>query len=258
VKPDSPQPDASPAWARFYNEVGGRFAVSVAPRIRELYERTETGQSNRSLLDVCCGTGQLARHFLDNGYRVTGIDLSEAMLHYARANAGDHLRRGRAKFICADASEFRLDREFGLATSTFDALNLLQSVDALRRCFRCVASAVVAKGLFIFDLMTKRGFWQDYNGQWVMDTENALYVYRSIYSGGEKATSRMVGFIRDDAGSWERFDEYRTPTFFDTGAVVETLLETGWKDVKVTSTDDLDEPASDTESLDRTFFIATA
>jgi SAM-dependent methyltransferase len=98
VRPDRPQPDASPAWARFYNEAGGRFAISVAPRIRELYERTETAQSNRSLLDVC-GTGQLARHFLDNGYRVTGIDLSQAMLHDARVNAGDHLRHGRARFI---------------------------------------------------------------------------------------------------------------------------------------------------------------
>jgi hypothetical protein len=57
----------------------------------------------------------------------------------------------------------------------------------------------------------------------------------------------MVGFFRDDAGSWERFDEYRTPTFFETGAVTETLLETGWKDVKVTSTDDLDEAVSDAE-----------
>jgi 2-polyprenyl-3-methyl-5-hydroxy-6-metoxy-1,4-benzoquinol methylase len=91
VKSDSPQPDASPGWARFYNEVGGRFAISVAPRIREFHERTGTGRSNRWLLDVCCSTGQLVRHFLDNGYGVTGIDLSQAVLHYALANAGDHL-----------------------------------------------------------------------------------------------------------------------------------------------------------------------
>lgn len=75
---EKPQPDASPAWARFYNEVGSSFAVSVAPRIRRLYEATEMGRSTKTLLDVCCGTGQLARHFLDHGYEVTGLDLSEA------------------------------------------------------------------------------------------------------------------------------------------------------------------------------------
>lgn len=67
----------------------------------------------------------------------------------------------------------------------------------------------------------------------------------------------MVGFVRDDAGSWERFDEYRTPTFFETGTVIDTLLETGWKTSKVTSTDDLDEPVSDTGTLDRACFIAS-
>lgn len=104
--------------------------------------------------------------------------------------------------------------------------------------------------------MTQCGFWKDYNGQWVDDTPRFLYVYRSIYGGGEKAHSRMVGFVRDDDGQWERFDEYRTPTFFSATAVVEMLRDTGWKSVKVTSTDTLDEPVEDPETLDRVFFIA--
>jgi hypothetical protein len=57
---EKPQPETSPAWARFYNEVGSRFAISVAPRIRELYERTETGRIARRtlthVLDVTRGT----------------------------------------------------------------------------------------------------------------------------------------------------------------------------------------------------------
>jgi tRNA/tmRNA/rRNA uracil-C5-methylase (TrmA/RlmC/RlmD family) len=92
------QPNASPAWARFYNEVGSGFAVSVAPRIRRFYETTEVGRSTRTLLDVCCGTGQLARHFLDHGYEVTGLDLSDAMLDYARLNAGGSPRSRDCSF----------------------------------------------------------------------------------------------------------------------------------------------------------------
>jgi hypothetical protein len=133
---------------------------------------------------------------------------------------------------------------------------MLQTSDSLRSCFRCVLSAVRDRGFFVFDLMTQRGFWKDYNGQWVDDTPSHLYVYRSIYGGAEKAHSRMVGFIRDEGGSWERFDEYRTPTFFSINDVIEMLQETGWKHVRVTSTDDLDEPVKDPESLDRVFFTA--
>jgi hypothetical protein len=83
-----------------------------------------------------------------------------------------------------------------------------------------------------------------------------LYVYRSIYSGGDKAQSRMVGFVRGEDGQWERFDEYRTPTFFPTRQVVELLDETGWKLVRVTNTANLHEPVEDPESLERVFFIA--
>jgi ubiquinone/menaquinone biosynthesis C-methylase UbiE len=250
------QPEASPAWARFYNEVGSRFAVSVAPRIRAYYEATAVRPAKKTLLDVCCGTGQLARHFLDHAYEVTGLDHSEAMLDYARLNAGSHVADGTARFIRADAADFHVGGEFGLATSTFDALNLLQSTEALHHCFRCVRSVVTDSGLFIFDLMTQRGFWQDYNGQWVDDTPRYLYVYRSIYDGRQKAQSRMVGFLRTEDGQSERFDEHRTPTFFSATEVTDMLHETGWTTVTVAATEDLDKRVDDPETLDRVFFIA--
>ena len=37
-----------------------------------------------ALIDLGCGTGRLARHFATRGFRVTGVDLSDAMLAEAR------------------------------------------------------------------------------------------------------------------------------------------------------------------------------
>jgi hypothetical protein len=54
----------SPAWARYYARRGTAFARRVAPRIRALYEATYGDHADRSLLDVCCGQGTLAGHFL--------------------------------------------------------------------------------------------------------------------------------------------------------------------------------------------------
>ena len=71
-------------FARVYNMKWGGFANRVAPLILDFYQNTTIGQENKSVLDLCCGTGQLAVHFLDRGYRVTGIDSSENMLYYAR------------------------------------------------------------------------------------------------------------------------------------------------------------------------------
>jgi 2-polyprenyl-3-methyl-5-hydroxy-6-metoxy-1,4-benzoquinol methylase len=80
----------SPAWARYYSRHGTSFAASAAPRIRGFYEESYRDRADRSLLDVCCGQGTLAEHFLEHGYRVTGIDLPEPMLAFARQNLREH------------------------------------------------------------------------------------------------------------------------------------------------------------------------
>ncbi len=245
------------AWARYYSKHGVDFAISVGPKIRSFYESIHRDGVNRSLLDVCCGQGNLARHFLEHGYRVTGIDLSEPMLEFARENLREHLTAGHVQLICADATDFSVQGRFGLATSTFDALNMLKSLENLKSCFNCVAASLVEDGTFVFDLMTRRGFWRDYNALSVTDSADELYVYKSVYDGGEKATTRMTGFLRGDNGTWDRFEEFRTPTYFQSDVVVKALKEAGWPRVWVASSDDLGQPLADPEALDRVFFVAT-
>jgi SAM-dependent methyltransferase len=247
----------SPAWARYYSRHGTSFARSVAPRIRSFYESADRDRpADRSLLDVCCGQGTLAGHFLEHGYRVTGIDLSEPMLRFASQNLREHLQAGRARLVRADAASFSVEERFGIATSTFDSLNMLQSVAALTSCFRCVWRSLLDDGMFVFDLMTRRGFWRDYNSVWVADTEDEFYVLKSVYDGGDKAVTRMTGFVRD-GGRWERFEEFRTPTLFPAPVVVAALREVGWSRVWVARIDDLGSPAVDPEELDRVWFVAT-
>lgn len=247
----------SAAWARYYERHGTSFARAAAPRIRAFHEAVRGQGADRSLLDVCCGQGTLAAHFADHGYRVTGIDLSEAQLAIAEAHLRRHLDAGTVRLVRGDAASFSTDDRFGLATSTFDALNMLQSRDALASCFRCVRRVLVEDGILVFDLMTRRGFWQDYNAVVVTDTEDELYVLKSVYDGGERAITRMTGFVRDEDGRWERFEELRTPTHFPVDVVVATLRDIGWSRVWVATLDDLATPIPDPEQFDRVWFVAT-
>jgi hypothetical protein len=90
----------------------------------------------------------------------------------------------------------------------------------------------------------------------VADTEDELYVHKSVYDGAEKATARMTGFIRN-GHHWERFDEFRTPTLFPAAAVVATLHTAGWPTVWMASIDDLHSPVADPEQFDRIFFVSS-
>ena len=253
-----PQEIKTAAWARYYERRGTAFARSAAPRIREFYDAARGGHADRLLLDVCCGQGTLALHFVEHGYRVTGVDLSETQLAIAEENLREHLRAGTVRLVRADAADFSVDGRFGLATSTFDSLNMLQGRDALRGCFDCVRRALTDEGMFVFDLMTRRGFWRDYNSVGVTDTEDELYVLKSVYDGGEKAATRMTGFVRTEDGRWERFEEFRTPTLFPAPAVLAALRDAGWARAWVATIDDLATAIPDPEELERVWFVATS
>lgn len=120
--------------AKVYNIMWSDFPKQVAPFISDFYAATPLGQHNRSMLDPCFGRGHLAIHFLEKGYWVLGIDLSEHMLNYARENARQYVESGKAIFIQVDVSDFVLSERFGLVVSTYDALNHLENEQALRRC----------------------------------------------------------------------------------------------------------------------------
>ncbi len=135
------------AFARVYNMRWGNFADRIAPSLLELYLDTPNGQAKQAVLDVCCGAGHLALHFLQRGFRVVGLDLSEEMLDYAKENTAVYRSMGLAEFVQADASHFTLDERFGLAVSTYDALNHLPDEAALRGCFQSVLAVMRRGGL---------------------------------------------------------------------------------------------------------------
>ncbi len=233
------------------------FAKDVAPRIRAFYEGTPIGHTHNSVLDVCCGAGQLARNFLDHGYQVTGIDLSEEMLQYARENTAPYLQTGQVTLIRADATGFTLDAPVGLAVSTYDALNHLEDLNAVRRCFARVREALVAGGLFIFDLNTRLGLMRRWNKIEVEDREDAVVVVRGIYDGqAARAAIKISGFARTAEGLYERFDEMVFNTVFPMQQVKDALLEDGWQRVHCARIEDLAVPLDEPEREGQVFFIA--
>ena len=245
-----------PGFARVYNLLWAGFARQVAPRILEYYERAPLGHANKTLLDLACGTGQLALYFLEHGYQVTGLDLSEDMLRLARENAVTYLVAGEARFGLGDARNFRLEQPVGLAVSTFDALNHLESLEALQACFRCVHSAVVEGGLFIFDLNTRAGLrrWNSIN---VEEGEEAVVITRGIYDGhSDRAYTRVSGFVRLEDGRYERFEETVFNTVFEMQAVKRALIEAGWRDIHAATVQDLATPLEAPEAVGRAFFVA--
>ena len=243
-------------FARVYNIKWSGFAKHVAPLIHDFYTSTSISPKNKSVLGLCCGAGHLACHFLEKGYRLVGLDLSEYMLHYARENTRQYIESSQAKFIQGNASDFKLDEHFGLVVSTFDALNHLENEQALKRCFECVYK--VSEGFFIFDLNTKKGLKRWNSIQVDENNEDALIITHGIYDGeSDKAWTRITGFIQATDGLYERFEETAFNSVFEMERVKSALLDVGWKNVYFAQIQDLKTPIIEPEKEGRVFIVAS-
>jgi SAM-dependent methyltransferase len=246
----------SQGFARVYNLRWSGFARQVAPLILDFYAATPIGHKDKTVLDLCCGTGHLAVYFLEQGYRVVGLDLSEHMLEHARENARQYIDSGQAAFVQGDASNFTLDERFGLVVSTYDALNHLESEKALYKCFQCVYA--VCDGYFIFDLNTRSGL-RRWNNVYVDESdEDAVIITHGMYDGtGDKAWTRISGFVRLPNGLYERFEEIVFNTVFEMKKVSDLLHDAGWKNTYFARIQDLKTAIDEPEKEGRVFVVAS-
>ena len=89
--------------ARVYDRIAGRYATVFSdelerkPDDRRLLDAVAAGcRGTRTVLDVGCGPGHVARYFHDAGLDVVGVDLTPAMAAEARR------RHPAVSFVAAD------------------------------------------------------------------------------------------------------------------------------------------------------------
>jgi SAM-dependent methyltransferase len=243
-------------FSKVYNLLWNDFANSIAPKIHDFYLATEIGQAHQSMLDLCCGTGRLSRFFLENDFRVVGLDLSEHMVAHARENNLEYMIAKQADFVQGDATDFILDEKFGLVVSTYDALNHLPDEAALQGCFHCVLDILLEGGYFIFDLNTRSGL-RNWNGITVRPGDEVYLINRGMFDDHTvKAWTKITGFVQEEGGLYERFDETVYNTVFKMADVKDWLLEAGFQDVHFALDGDLNTPIENPEEQKRVFFVA--
>jgi SAM-dependent methyltransferase len=105
-------------------------------------------QGVSSVLDLCCGTGLLAAELIGRGYRVVGVDASDAMLACARERLGTQVTLRRIVL-----PELTDEGVFDAVVCTFDGLNYL-TPDELRLTMAATARILRHAGWLVFDLHT--------------------------------------------------------------------------------------------------------
>lgn len=119
--------------------------------VLQLVERHAT-LPGRALLDLGCGTGGHDFFLAAQGYAVTGVDRSAAMLAEANKQLASWHGPGVApQFLAGDITTLQLAQQFPLVLSLFHVLSYQVSDTALTAAIATAAAHLEAGGLFIFD-----------------------------------------------------------------------------------------------------------
>jgi predicted TPR repeat methyltransferase len=178
---------------------------------------SEDPEGVRSVLDLCCGTGLLAGELTVRGYRVVGVDASDAMLALARERLGPEVTLSRMTL-----PDLAVDGVFDAAVCTFDGLNYL-TPDELRLTFAAVAVHLRPAGWLVFDLHTDAMMnFTIANPMVAGRSAGNDFVIRSVVDPGARTCDTRIELTRPRDG--EPFSEQHRQ-YFHASADVRTALQ---------------------------------
>ena len=220
------------AW--IYNRHWGKsFLPTILPVMENLVLRHIPREAR--LIDLCCGTGQLAANLSGMGYKVTGIDGSSAMLKFAKKNAPD------AKIIHADARDFVASlknksskiTKFHAVVSAFDSLNHIMSLSDLSSVFANVYQVLRSGGYFLLDLNTEAGYLYEWAGDFTIVEDDDVCVVQNTYSPSKRIATFDATIFRWQKGGWYRSDITMYQKYHNPDRVVALLKSAGFQDIEV-------------------------
>jgi SAM-dependent methyltransferase len=208
----------------------------------------QLGASPRTLLDVCCGTGNVTELLAREGFSLTGFDVSEPMIAEARRKAD---QKGLAiDYHVADAAELDLGRQFDAAYSFFDSLNYITEPARLEIAVAKVGEHTRKGGTFVFDVNTAYAFEKRMFDQ--QDTRKATrlkYKWRGDYDSQTHLIKVSMEFWYEG----REFVEEHVQRAYTDDELREFLTQAGFEVAHVYESYTLDPPR---KASDRLHYVA--
>ncbi len=109
------------------------------------YHATLQRFSSKEIIEYGCGTGNLAKLFLDSGYHYLGVDLNQEMLNIAKESLPN------TNFVVGDLKTFETTKQFDCALITGRTISYLTRNEEVLMSFKNIANNIKDQGVFIFD-----------------------------------------------------------------------------------------------------------
>ncbi len=187
---------------------------------------TQKGKGKLNIIDLGCGPGLYTEIFAKAGHNVTGIDISNNSIEYAKKSAED--KRLDIKYINSSYLEIDLEsNNYDLVVMIYTDFGVL-TLNERERLMKMVYRVLIKGGTFIFDVLKDNelenktspktweannvGFWKD--SPYLALAESFLY-----------PQEKVILFQHNIIDREENIETYRFWTHFFSRNDIETILK---------------------------------
>jgi SAM-dependent methyltransferase len=167
----------------------------------------------------------------NNGYTVTGLDISPDMLRIAR-------RRVKGKLHQQDMRNINLPDRFDAIICLGGSFTYMQTEEDVTGALRSFYDHIKPDGVLVFDNFNREGFDASHQGKWWEETQSfddVIIKRRTLSSGWSPEDGTWMvyweWYISDESGTRQVNDSQKLQSYtFD--YLKDKLQETGFTDVK--------------------------
>lgn len=195
-------------------------------------ELTRVGCRSGTVVDLGCGSGILARHLVEAGYSVSGIDTSGAMVALARTRAPHAEFRVGSFVSTAIPSCIAVTATGEVLNYCFDPAN---DNGARAELFGRVYRALVPGGLWLFDVAGPERMRPGDAHRTFAEGAGWAVLLETEFDAGTGVLTRNITSFRQVGGVYRRDAEVHRLALVDPAGVLATLRGIGFEVQVITS-----------------------
>lgn len=196
-----------------------RFCGRICALLRQ------NGVEDGLLLELCCGTGTLARMLSQRGYELICCDASPDMLNIAREKCAD--LPVPPVWICQEAAELDLYGTVRAVISSLDSINYFTDLWELKEVFSRVSLFLEPGGLFLFDVKSVQMFRELGGTSSVQEEEDMFCTWQYGFERRTGYAQHQVDLFLKEKDGYRRFTEWHEQRAYSMETLKKALEQVG-------------------------------
>ena len=185
------------------------------------------------VLDLGCGTGEFIYRLLDDGFSVTGVDISEGMLEMAEKKIkSKNLKNNDYKLVKADIVNYEHSNEADYIMCNFDTVNYFENKTEFKKFISKTYKNLKKGGYLIFDIVTEEIFEEIFENDIFLDEEpEYTSIWRHEKLSKRKHLIEIDLFIRENENDnlFRKYNEIQNKFIFDPEWIIKTVQNKGFE-----------------------------